>query len=165
MDALGVVCSQYWLQPKPEKGFNTHLAIMKVALYQLKKVRPDEVWVLNLFFAIAFDLQRSLFVLTMTNNAKLAMHKPFDVNLVTKLWRTFTSFQILEIKIPKYIKLVELVVQIIDYVEDECCFSTLTFMKTKLRNRSTMHLKLVIHMFNQKFFTLKTFPFVVTIQN
>jgi hypothetical protein len=56
-----------------------------VALYQLEKVGPNEVWVLGLFFAIALDLQRSLFVITMTKNAKLAMHKPFDVNLLIKL--------------------------------------------------------------------------------
>jgi hypothetical protein len=65
----------------------------------------------------------------MTNNVKLAMQKPFDVNLITKLWRTLTSFQNLENKILEYIKLVELVVvQVIGFVEDEHCFSTLTFM-------------------------------------
>jgi hypothetical protein len=55
--------------------------------------------------------------------------------------------------------------QIIGFVEDECCFSTLTFMKTKLPNILTMHLELVVHMFSQKYFTLKTFPFSATIQN
>jgi hypothetical protein len=46
----------------------------------------------------------------MTNNAKLAMQKPFDVNLATKLWRTLISSQILKNKILEYIKLVELVI-------------------------------------------------------
>jgi hypothetical protein len=32
MDALGVVCPQYWLQLKPEKRFNVHLAIIKATL-------------------------------------------------------------------------------------------------------------------------------------
>lgn len=55
-------------------------------------------------------------MLSMTNNVKLAMQKPYDVNLVIKLWRTFTSFQILENKILKYIKLVELpIVQVISF--------------------------------------------------
>jgi hypothetical protein len=57
------------------------------------------------------------------------------------------------------------VMQIIGSIEDECCFSTLAFMKTKLQNILTMHLELVIHMFSQKYFTLKTFPFGATIQN
>ncbi len=57
------------------------------------------------------------------------MQKPFDVNPITKLWRTLTSSQILENKILEYIKLVELlVVQIIGSIEDECCLSMLTFM-------------------------------------
>ncbi len=85
-----------------------------------KKVRPSEIRILGLFSAIAFDLQRFLFVLTMKNNIKLAMQKPFDIKLLTKLWRTFSSSRIFEQKIPKYIKLVELVVvQVIGLVEDE----------------------------------------------
>jgi hypothetical protein len=63
------------------------------------------------------------------------MQKSFDINLLTKLWRTFSSSQTLEQKILEYIKLVELVVlQVIGLVKDEWCFSTFTFMKTKLNN-------------------------------
>ncbi len=142
-----------------------HLAIIKAAFCQPKKVGPNEVWVLSLFSTIALDFQRSLFVIT-TKNAKLAMDKPFDVNSITKLWRTFTSSLIFKVKIPKYIKLAKLVVvHVIGFVEDEHCLSTLTFIKAKPWNRLTMHLKLVICMFNQKFFTLKTFPFCASIQN
>jgi hypothetical protein len=72
-------------------------------------------------------------MLSMTNNVKLAMHKPFDVNPITKLWRTLTSSRILENKLLEYIKLVQpIVVQVIGYIEDGCCFSMLTFMKKKL---------------------------------
>jgi len=50
-----------------------------------------------------------------------------------------------EQKILEYIKLVELVVvQVIDSVKDEWCFSTFTFTKTRLNNQSTKHLELVI---------------------
>jgi hypothetical protein len=76
------------------------LVIIKEAFYQPKKVGPHEVWVLGLFLTIAFDLHRSLFVFNMTNNAKLTMQKPFDVNLVIKLCKTLTSFQFLKNKIP-----------------------------------------------------------------
>jgi len=76
------------------------------------------------------------------------MQKPFNVNPITKNLKTFTFFNY-ENKIPKYIKLAELVVvQVIGYVENECFFSTLTFIKTKLWNWLTMHLELVIYMFN-----------------
>jgi hypothetical protein len=64
----------------------------------------------TLFSSIAFDLQRFLFVFTMKNNAKLIMQKPFDLNPLTKLWKTLSSSQILEHQSPKYIKLIELVV-------------------------------------------------------
>jgi hypothetical protein len=84
------------------------LAIINTAFYQPKKVGPNEVWVSGLFSTIALDLQRSLFVITMTKNVKLAMHKPFDVNPITKSWKTFISLQILEDKISKYIKQVVL---------------------------------------------------------
>jgi hypothetical protein len=73
------------LQLKLEKRFNVHLAIIKVAFYQFKNVGLDKVWVLGLFSNVIFYLQRFLFVLSMTNNVKLAMHKLFDVNPITKL--------------------------------------------------------------------------------
>ncbi len=38
------------------------------------------------------------------------MQKSFDVNPVTKLWRTFISSQFLEVKILKYIKLAKLAI-------------------------------------------------------
>ncbi len=46
-------------------------------------------------------------------------------------------------------------------VEDEICFSNMGFMKSKLRNRLTTHLSLVVRMFAQKFFTFNNFPFAI----
>jgi len=67
-----------------------------------------------------FDLQRSLFVLNMKNNAKLVMQKPFDINLLTKLKWTLFSSRIFEQKIYEHIRLDELVVMhVISLVEDE----------------------------------------------
>jgi hypothetical protein len=90
------------LQPILEIKFVIYLIILKATLCQLKKVRLNEVWVPRQFSTTAFNLQISLFVLTMKNNVKLAMKKPFDVNLLTKLWRTHSSSQILEQKILEY---------------------------------------------------------------
>jgi hypothetical protein len=53
---------------------------------------------------------------------------------------------------------------IIRLVEDERTFNTLSFMKSKLKNRLTGHLDLVIHMFSQHFYTLENFPYDVAIQ-
>jgi hypothetical protein len=45
------------------------------------------------------------------------------------------------------------------FAEDDKIFSTLTFMKTGLRNRLCEHLDLVVHMFAQPFYTIDTFPY------
>ncbi len=62
-------------------------------------------------------------------------------------------------------KLVELImVQILDNVKDERCFSTLAFMKSKLRNRFIIHVLIVLHMFAQQFYTLENCPYVECIE-
>jgi hypothetical protein len=60
----------------------------------------------------------------------------------------------------RLIKLV--IVQFIGFLEDEWCFFIFTFMKTKLKNQMTMHLELVIQMFNHKFNTMQNFLFGTT---
>jgi hypothetical protein len=47
-------------------------------------------------------------------------------------------------------------------VENDKCLSNMGFMKNKLRNRLTTHLDIIVRMFAQKFFTLNTSPFTVT---
>ncbi len=54
---------------------------------------------------------------------------------------------------------------IMGIIEDERCYFNLGFMKSEVRNRLTTHLDMVVRMFVQKFFTLNTFPFVVTMSS
>jgi len=75
-----------------KKGSIVHLEIIKATFYWPKKGRLDEMWVLGLFSIVVLNLQRSMFVFNMMNNVKLAMQKPFDVNPVTKLWKTLIFF-------------------------------------------------------------------------
>jgi hypothetical protein len=42
-------------------------------------------------------------------------------------------------------------------VEDEQTFSTLSLMKSKLKNRLNEHLHMIVGMYSQTFFTLNTF--------
>jgi hypothetical protein len=49
------------------------------------------------------------------------------------------------------------IVHILGNVEDERCFSSLVFLKSKLRATLDPHLPLVVGMYNQKVFTLKVF--------
>lgn len=49
-------------------------------------------------------------------------------------------------------------VMVLGNVEDECTFSNLSFMESKLWNHLIMHLDFVVHMYAQKFYSLETFP-------
>jgi hypothetical protein len=81
------------------------------------------------------------------------------------MWHLVTSFQILVSSFLKYVKSAELaMVQIISNMEDEKCFSTLAFMKSKLRNKLTTHLPIVVRMFTQQFYTLENFAYVKCIE-
>jgi hypothetical protein len=50
-------------------------------------------------------------------------------------------------------------VMVLGSMEDKYCFSTLSFMKSKLWNQLTTHFDLVVKMFAQNHYTLDTFPF------
>lgn len=112
------------------------------------------------------DLQASLFKMVLKNNAKFAM-KPFlDLNHVTKLWQNLTSFQCLVMKILKYFKVAKIATsQLIGSMEGTRCFSTLVFMKSKLRNRLIDHLDLVVCKFAHKFYSLENFLYNAIIQS
>jgi hypothetical protein len=79
------------------------------------------------------------------------------------MWRRFASSVILRDKIFEYFKHVELaIVVIIRSLEDECTFSTVTFMK---KNQLTTNMDLVVRMYALDFFTLQTFPFQIEIKD
>jgi hypothetical protein len=88
------------------------------------------------------------------------MKPSHDYNPTIYLWRSFVFNVILKDTIFEYFKLVELaIVVVLGIVEDELTFYTITFMKSKLRNRLSINLDLVVRMYAQDFFTLQTFPF------
>jgi hypothetical protein len=71
----------------------------------------------------------------MMSNAQWAIDQPMDVNLVSKLWKTLSSNALLCAQLSEFMKMVGLAMaQIMGSVEDEKTFSTLTFMKIRLRN-------------------------------
>jgi hypothetical protein len=127
---------QYRLQLEPKARFVAHLTIFDYVLCQLKKLGLDELWVSKIIFSHYFwPINTCICHYHEKLYLKLAMQKPFGVNLFTKLWITISLSQILLKKIHEYIKLVKLlVVQVIGLVEDEQCFYRFTFMKIKLQN-------------------------------
>ncbi len=70
-------------------------------LLPLEKSRIWESWVVKWLSTIALDILIYIYIyiyiymLTMQNNAKLAMQKPLDVNSLIKLWVNLISSQLL----------------------------------------------------------------------
>jgi hypothetical protein len=88
----------------------------------------------------------------MKTQAPKAMVKPFDINLVTKLWVTINNNVLLIQQLNEYLKLAEIVVvSMLRFVKDERTFSMLAFMKDKLRNKLGLHLDRTLHMLHKSF--------------
>jgi hypothetical protein len=69
------------------------------------------------------------------------------------------SNALLASKLSEFVKVAKVAaVTILASVEDEHTFSTLNYMKSKVRNNLNDHLDLVVRMYGQSFFDLKTFP-------
>ena len=106
------------------------------------------------------DEQACMFKLAMKGNAHAAMQGDLPVNPLTRLWRRIEANGLLRNKLSEYLKIVELaVVTVLGSVEDERTFSTLSFMKNRLRNRLSTHLPLVVGMHAQEFYSLSDFPY------
>ena len=101
------------------------------------------------------DEQTCMFKLAMKDKAHAAMQADLLVNPLTRLWRRIEANGLLWNKLSKYMKIAELaIVTVLEYVEDERTFSTLSFMKNRLRNRLSTYLPLVVGMHAQEFYSL-----------
>jgi hypothetical protein len=102
----------------------------------------------------------SQFKAAMMANSAAALEKPITLNPLTKLWCSLSTSNILKRNFGEWFKVAQIAaVQVLGSVEDERTFSTVAFMKNKVRNCLTDHLNPAIGIFSQKFFTLETFPF------
>jgi len=105
-------------------------------------------------------MQTNIFKITMKFNATLVMEAPFHVNPLTQFWKTLKVFRILKHSFLECFKLAKIAsVQVLGLVEDKCTFSTLSFMKSKLKNCLNEHLHTIVGVYSQPFFTLNTFPY------
>jgi hypothetical protein len=150
MDAMGVVYPQYWLQLDAEENFTKHILLIKGHnCYNRSWVArgPISPPILSLR---AFELQASVFKCTMKANLAATMEPPFLVNPFTKLWCSLSMSHILKHSFLEYFKLAKIAtMQVLGSVEDERTFSTLFFMKSKLRNRLSHHLHTLLGMFSK----------------
>jgi hypothetical protein len=121
------------------------LDVIKVAFCSPKKLASSDVWVLEVLSTSSFNIEQSMFNLTMISNAHVTMAKLIDMNLLMHLWRIFLASKLLVCSFPKYFKLAKIaMVQVLGRMEDEQYFSSLAFCKSKLHNQLTMNLGLVV---------------------
>jgi hypothetical protein len=83
-------------------------------------------------------------------NVVATMEAPFHVNPLTQLWQILEGFHILRHSFLEFFKLAKIaIMQMLGLVEDERTFSTLYFMRSKLRNHLNEHLNSVVVMYSQ----------------
>ena len=175
MDALGVslvlvtrvsskVYPQYWLQESaPEISFRKYLDVLKNFYGEAQWVENDDNkhLILVLLDQFELELQQLLFKMAMISNATAAMDSLDKVNPLTRLWRMLDVNNALAKSMSEYVKLAEIaMIHVLGSIEDEQCFSFLTFLKDWLRNRlSGGNLSLVVGMYSQNVYSLETFPY------
>ncbi len=81
-------------------------------------------------------------------------------NPITKLWFNLSSNVVLKHPLFEPFKLVEIfIIMVLNNMEDEWCFSIVSFMTFMLKNKLTNHFDLVVKMFAQDQYSIDAFPF------
>ena len=87
--------------------------------------------------------------MTMKSNIDKILEPPYDVNLVSKLWQKLGCNGLLLSKLSEFMRLVEIVItNVMGSVEDERTFSSLKFIKSRLRSWLEGNLDTVVHVFS-----------------
>jgi hypothetical protein len=101
----------------------------------------------------------------MKSNVIHAMAKPSDENLISHLLRTLLASNFFSCSFLEYFMLLEsAMVQVLGNIEDEQCFNSLAFCKSKLWNQFSTNLGLVVKIFSYKFYTMHNFLYVETFE-
>jgi hypothetical protein len=80
------------------------------------------------------------------------------LNPAAKLWQIMGANSLLQHVFLEYFKLVNMALTLVlGFVEDERTFSIVGFVKGKLQNKLVKHLPLYVKMFNQIFYTFRSF--------
>jgi hypothetical protein len=97
MSAFGILHLQFLLQDGAEEAFPKYLQVLKKQYYVTRSQEvhgPRELPKLScreLLSSLVFDIQQSLFKVTMKAQAKGCILPPFDKNPFTRLWDIFSS--------------------------------------------------------------------------
>jgi hypothetical protein len=144
MDAFGLIYPQYWSNKEANMNFDRHLKILKEHYGSAKPfstTNHPEGQVEPMLSPTMLNMQSSLFKQCIKENSTSMLKKPFNDNPITRMWRYIDDNSFLRHSLSEFIKVAE-----IGSIQDERTFSCVTFMKTKVRNRLTTHLPLVVGM-------------------
>jgi hypothetical protein len=163
MDAFGLIYLQYWSDKEADVNFDRHLKILKEHYRSAKPfstTNHPEGQVEPMLSPTALEMLSSLFKQCMKENSASMLKKPFNENPVTRMWRYIDANSFLQHSLSEFIKVAEIrICLVLGSVQDERTFSCVTFMKTKVRNRLTTHLSLMVGMKTQSFYNINTFPY------
>lgn len=142
MDALSAVYLQYWLQRDCEANFRKHLHIIKKTFDEAKFIGEDgSKMLIPLVFDSSTLEEQPWFTLFMLWNSITVMEPSFEMNPLTKLWRTFDAKFALAKNFTKYSKLIKIVmIHVLGSMEFECYFLSLSFLKDRVWNCLDGHL-------------------------
>jgi hypothetical protein len=82
--------------------------VIKIAFCNPKKLANSDVWDPKVLSTSFFDIEKSMFKLTMKSNACVVMVKPIDVNLMMCLWYTLSASKLLIYLFLEYFKLAKI---------------------------------------------------------
>ncbi len=117
--------SQYWLNPKAENMFPTHLTLLKAQYCFEKEVGVEGLKVPTLLNEQKLEMGASFFKVIMQSNCKHVLEFHVSSNLVTKLWSNLAFSTMLQHQLSKYFELVEIsIMMALGSVEEKQCYST-----------------------------------------
>jgi hypothetical protein len=151
LDTLGIVYPQYWLLVGVEVSFQKHLNVLKAYYGESKWIMEgdeNKQLVPAILDCFQLEVQELLFKLAVLSNAQAAMESLDTLNPLTHLWQMLDANTALAKSFSEYVKLAQIaMIHVLGSVEDERCFSSLNFLKDKLRNRlDESHLLIVVEM-------------------
>jgi hypothetical protein len=170
INALGIVFPQYWCHPNCLELFPLHLEVIaKYYCAQKAVVDPGQEdaeaeapRMISLLDRRALDNEASLFKSTMLNFSAPVMASA-DIeteNPLSVVWDRISASTYLSNSLHAFGKVAKIaVVTVLTSVEDERTFSTLSWMKSKVRNRLNGHLDCTLRVFSQPWFSVTNFPY------
>jgi hypothetical protein len=174
INALGVVYPQYWVGPNCQDLFPLHMEVIAKFYCAEKRLSDQEngesnantVSILN---RRLMEDQMILFKSTMISNSppimqSLSIKKDDPLSL---LWVKLSASSYFTGYMSEWFKLAKIaVVTVIGSVEDERTFSTLSWMKSKTRNRLNQHLDCTLRLYSQPWWrTVNVFPYKAAIDH